>query len=183
MLACRVICLHSALGLTAGVLEFADLLRAEGCTVEAPDFYDGLTFTSSAEGTAYRDEIGYPRLLERVADLQVEGAALVGFSLGGSLAQRLCRPGVRLVSLVSALDPLPPGRRWCGVDVQLHQRADEPRVDDDGVAAFRAAVAAEGAMFDHFVLPGSGRLFTEPSQPEYDRDLTELTVDRIIAAL
>lgn len=179
----RVICLHSAFGLTDGVRDFAGLLRAEGCTVEVPDFYDGRTFETVAEGVAYRDEIGYRTLFRRVADLAVGNAALVGFSLGASFAQRLCRPGVRLVSLVGALDPLPPDTEWCGVDVQLHQLAEDPWVDAEDVPVFRGAVAATGAMFDHFVTPGVGHLFTEPSQPEYDRDLTELTVDRIIAAL
>ncbi|WP_432559461.1 dienelactone hydrolase family protein [Granulicoccus sp. GXG6511] len=180
---CRVIVLHSAFGLTDGVQEFAGLLRAEGCTVQVPDFYDGLTFETVTQGVAHRDEVGYRELYARVADLPVDGAALVGFSLGASFAQRLCRPGVRLVSLVAALDPLPPDKLWCGVDVQLHQLAEDPWVDDEDVPAFRAAVAAAGAMFDHFVTPGAGHLFTEPSQPEYDRDLTELTVDRIVAAL
>lgn len=179
----RVILLHSAFGLTDGVRDFAGLLRAEGCTVEVPDFYDGLTFDASAAGVAYRDRIGYRALFARVAHLPVRGAALVGFSLGASFAQRLCRAGVRLVSLVGALDPLPPDATWCGVDVQLHQLAEDPWVDAEDVATFRGAVAATGAMFDHFVTPGAGHLFTEPSQPEYDRDLTELTIDRIVAAL
>lgn len=178
----RVICLHSTFGLTDGVQEFAGLLRAEGWVVDVPDFYDGLTFDDAAAGVAHRDAIGYRELFRRVAHLPVQGAALVGFSLGASFAQRLCRPGVRLVSLVGALDPLPPDKPWCGVDVQLHQLADDPWVDADDVQTFRCAVAAAGAMFDHFINPGSGHLFTEPSQPEYDRDLTELTVDRIVSA-
>lgn len=138
MTGCRVVCLHSAFGLTEGVHEFADLLRAEGCEVVTPDFYAGLTFDTVAEGVAHRDEIGYRELYARVADLDVEGAVLVGFSLGASFAQRLAGPGVRLVALIGSLDPLRPGDPWCGVDVQLHQLADDPWVDDEDVPAFRA---------------------------------------------
>lgn len=183
MTGCRVVCLHSAFGLTEGVHEFADLLRAEGCEVVTPDFYAGLTFDTVAEGVAHRDEIGYRELYARVADLDVEGAVLVGFSLGASFAQRLAGPGVRLVALIGSLDPLRPGDPWCGVDVQLHQLADDPWVDDEDVPAFRGAVQESGAMFEHFITPGEGHLFTEHNQREYDRELTELTVDRIVAHL
>lgn len=179
----RVIVLHSALGLTESVREFADLLDAEGCEIQTPDYYEGLTFETAAEAVRHRDTIGYKELFARVQDLDVVGATLVGFSLGASLAQRLCRPGVRLVSLVGALDPWPPGKEWCGVDVQLHQLAEDPWVDAEDVPVFRAAVAAAGAMFEHCVSPGAGHLFTERTQPEYDRELTELTVDRIVAVL
>lgn len=183
MTTCRAVVLHSALGLTDGVREFADLLRAEGCAVEAPDYYAGHTFDTVADGVAHRDEIGFKELLARVRDVDVEGAALIGFSLGGAFAQRLCRPGVRLVSLIGSLDPLPPGKEWCGVDVQLHQFAEDVWVDTEDVPGFRAAVEATGAMFEHCVSPGSGHLFTEHALPEYDRELTETTVDRIMAAL
>lgn len=179
----RVICLHSAIGLTEGVEQFADLLRVEGCHVDVPDFYDGATFDTAADGAAHRDTIGYRELFRRVADLDIDDAALIGFSLGASFAQRLCRVGVRLVCLIGALDPHPADRIWCGVDVQLHHLAEDPWVDDEDIIDFRNAVGATGAMFDHYSTPGSGHLFTEPSQPEYDRDLTELTIDRIIAAL
>lgn len=179
----RVIVLHSAFGLTEGVGEFAELLAAEGCLVEIPDYYRGLTFHTVAEAVAHRDEVGYRQLFARVADLDVEGAALVGFSLGASFAQRLCTPGVRLVSLIGNLDPWRRDDPWCGVDVQLHQFRDDPWVDAADVPAFRAAVETSGAMFDHFVSPGEGHLFTEHCQPEYDRELTERTIDRIAAAL
>lgn len=179
----RVILLHSAFGLTEGVHEFADLLGAEGCDVEMIDFYDGRTFDTVADGIAHRDAVGYKNLFARIADIGVEGAALVGFSLGASFAQRLCAPGVRLVVLIGSLDPLRPGDPWCGVDVQLHQLEDDPWVDAADVPSFRSAVEESGAMFEHFVAPGAGHLFTEHSQPEYDRELTERTIDRIVQAL
>lgn len=183
MTGCKVVCLHSAFGLTEGVLEFADLLRAEGCEVTTPDFYAGRSFDNVADGVAHRDEVGYRELLARVAEADVDGAVLIGFSLGASFAQRLARPGVRLVALIGSLDPLPPEKLWCGVDVQLHQYADDPWVDDEDVPPFRLAVEGSGAMFEHFVTPGDGHLFTERTQREYDRELTELTVDRIVAHL
>src|SRR5690606_20927139 len=118
---CRVIVLHSALGLTRGVREFAELLRAQGCEVSVPDYYEGRTFTTADEGVAHRDAVGCRQLFARVRDLDVGGAVLVGFSLGASFVQRLARPGVRLAVLVGSLDPL--REEWPGVDVQLHRLA------------------------------------------------------------
>lgn len=179
----KVVLLHSALGLTNGMHSLAELLCFRGCAVEMPDYYAGRTFPTTAAGVAHRDQVGYRTLLARVSELDVDRAALVGFSLGASFAQRLARPGVRLVALVGSVDPLPPGKAWCGVDAQLHQYAEDSWVEEDDVLGFAAAVTKSGARFDRFVAPGSGHLFTEPSQAEYDRGLTGLTVDRILAGM
>jgi hypothetical protein len=176
---CRVIVLHSALGLTRGVREFAELLRAQGCEVSVPDYYEGRTFTTTDEGVAHRDAVGYRQLFARVRDLDVDGAVLVGFSLGASFVQRLARPGVRLAVLVGSLDPL--REEWPGVDVQLHRLAGDAWVDEELVGPFGAAVAASGATFEDVVSPGGGHLFTEPDLPEHDAALTALTVERILA--
>lgn len=176
---CRVIVLHSALGLTRGVREFADLLRAQGCEVSVPDYYEGRTFPGVAEGVAHRDEVGYRQLFARVRDLDVDGAVLVGFSLGASFVQRLARPGVRLAVLVGSLDPL--REEWPGVDVQLHRLAGDEWVHEALVGTFGAAVRDSGARFEDVVSPGDGHLFTEPDLPEHDAALTARTVERILA--
>lgn len=178
---CRVIVLHSALGLTQGVRDFAELLRQQGCQVSAPDYYEGRTFASTTEGVAHRDTVGYRQLFGRVRDLDVDGAVLVGFSLGASFVQRLARPGVRLAVLVGSLDPL--REEWPGVDVQLHRLAQDEWVDEELVGPFGAAVRESGATFEDFVSPGAGHLFTEPDLPEHDAALTSLTVERILAPL
>lgn len=140
----RVVLLHSALGLTDGVHAFGELLRTRGCAVETPDYYAGRTFGTTAAGIAHRDEVGYRNLLARISGLDLEGAALVGFSLGASFAQRLARPGVRLVALVGSVDPWPSGRGWCGVDVQLHQYAEDSWVTEADVLDLAAAVERSG---------------------------------------
>jgi dienelactone hydrolase len=44
---------HHAHGLTAGVLGFAEELRAAGHVVHVPDLYDGETFADRAEGVGH----------------------------------------------------------------------------------------------------------------------------------
>ena len=56
---------HHAHGLTAGVLSFADELRAAGHVVHAPDLYDGKTFTDVTDGVGYAEQVGFETILER----------------------------------------------------------------------------------------------------------------------
>lgn len=42
----EILILHQSLGLTKGILDFADQLRGEGHTVHAPDLFDGHVFSS-----------------------------------------------------------------------------------------------------------------------------------------
>ena len=51
---------HHALGLTPGVVTFADELRRAGHTVHTPDLFEGRTFDSIETGMAHAQEIGFP---------------------------------------------------------------------------------------------------------------------------
>ena len=46
----HIVLFHSALGLTPGLREFADRLRAAGHTVNTPDLFDGAVFGTLEEG-------------------------------------------------------------------------------------------------------------------------------------
>ncbi|OYN96870.1 carboxymethylenebutenolidase [Enemella evansiae] len=181
----RALLLHSAYGLTAGMRELAAGLEDRGLEVTLPDFYAGRTFHEASEGTAYRDEIGYRELFARLPEFDVDGALVLGCSLGASFAQQIAgrSPGVRLVAQIGNVNPSTSGRAWSGVDVQVHQLAGDPWVVDADVVAYGERVEASGASFDRYVAPGEGHLFTEVDQPEYDAELTRLTLDRIVAGL
>ena len=96
----EVLLIHHAHGLTAGVLSFADELRAAGHVVHAPDLYDGKTFSDLEEGVGYAKEIGFDTFTER-GRLAAEGLpndiVYAGFSLGAMPAQMLAqtRPGAK----------------------------------------------------------------------------------------
>ena len=61
----HIVLFHSGLGLTQHVLDFADVLRADGHEVTTPDLYDGEVFDNLADGVAKRDAIGIPELSRR----------------------------------------------------------------------------------------------------------------------
>lgn len=179
------IVLHSALGLTEGVRMFAESIAEMDNEVETPDYYAGKVFDSYEPGLAYRDEVGYKELFERVTGLDVGDKVLVGFSLGASFAQRLTakakRPP-RLVALVGSVDAWPMGKQWPGVPVQVHHLADDPWVEIDAMRSLEVAVTASEASFEDFSRPGRGHMYLEPGLTEYDPEFTAETIERITSA-
>src|SRR6476620_6332056 len=61
----EVVLFHHAQGLTAGVIAFADQLRASGHTVHTPDLFDGHTFDTLEEGLGYAGKVGFGAVTDR----------------------------------------------------------------------------------------------------------------------
>jgi dienelactone hydrolase len=107
----EVVLFHHALGLTPGVVAFADELRRAGHTVHTPDLFEGRTFDTIEAGTDHAQEIGFPGEVLRRGARAVEGlpADLVyaGFSLGVVPAQMLAqtRSGARAAVAALLLRP------------------------------------------------------------------------------
>jgi len=101
----EVVLFHHALGLTPGVVDFADKLRGAGHTVHAPDLYDGQTFKTLEDGMAHAEQIGFGEVIDR-GTRAVEGLpgelVYAGFSLGVLPAQKLAqtRPDARGCAVV-----------------------------------------------------------------------------------
>jgi dienelactone hydrolase len=90
---------HHALGLTPGVLAFADRLRAAGHTVRAPDLFDGEVFTSLVEGVRHAEHIGFDQFVERVTESPTR------------YRRRWCTPASRWASCRRSTWPRPAGVR------------------------------------------------------------------------
>lgn len=176
-----ILLLHSALGLRAGVHEFADRLRERGHTVEAPDFYEGHVFDTEADGVAHRD--AHPEYFDHVramADALPADTVLAGFSLGSFFAQRLVakRPTSRGAILMhSVTAPRPP---WSGVPVQVHRYASDPWIAPADVESLGGAVRASNAPFADHVTAGRGHLFTDPQSADFDAAARDATIERIV---
>jgi dienelactone hydrolase len=180
----EVVLYHHSLGLTDGVLAFADALRAGGHTVYTPDLYDGRTFATIEEGMAHAEALGFPDEIvgrgKRAAESLPSAVHYVGFSLGCMPAQSLAqtRPGARGAVLVYGALPLGQwGDNWPaewpdGVALQLHSTDG----DEDVPIMQELATTVPGAEL--FLYPGPGHLFAE-----HDDQQRVLLVSRVLRLL
>ena len=176
---------HSGLGLTQHVLNFADVLRADGHDVATPDLYDGEVFDNLADGIAKRDAVGVPELSRRAA-AAVEGlppdVVYLGFSLGAASAQALAftRPGALGAVLMHAC--LPPAMlgigAWPGeLKAQIHWAEADPWVDQAAGGAL-ADLAPTGAC-ERFTYPGGAHLFGFDGYEDFDAPSAVLETERV----
>jgi dienelactone hydrolase len=184
-----VVLFHHLRGVTDGVREFAEQLRAGGHTVHTPDLFDGERPATLDEGFALTKRIGGEVLRERadraVADLP-DGLVYGGFSWGAATAQRLAqtRPGARGALLYESC--LPVTGEWAvgpwpaGVPVQIHGMDADPFFALEGdVDAARELVGIVGSdLAELFVYPGDQHLFTDSTLPSYDVGAAALVVRR-----
>ncbi len=187
-----VLMFHHAQGLTAGLIAFADELRAAGHTVHTPDLFGGRTFTSIEDGMAFIKEQGFEAVQARgvrLADDYPVELVYAGFSFGVTIAQQLAqtRPGARGALLFYSAIPIT--GEWAfgpwpaGVPVQIHGMDDDPYFVGEGdVDAAREIVAAaeDGELF---LYPGDQHYFADSSLPSYDPKATRLLTERVLGFL
>lgn len=182
----EVLLFHHAQGLTPGVHEFADRLRAAGHQVTVPDLFDGATFATVESGVEHAEtEIGFDVIVERgvaaAAGLPPE-TVYSGFSMGVMPAQKLVQTREGALAglfLHSAIPPTYFAPSWPeGVPAQVHvMRGDEWGADE---CKEFATEVPEAELFDY---PGSDHLFTDSSLEVYDAAATEVVVKRCLTLL
>jgi dienelactone hydrolase len=183
----EVVLFHHALGLTPGIVIFADELRRAGHTVHTPDLFEGRTFTSIEEGVGHAQEIGFGEVIERgvraVEELPTE-LVYAGFSLGVLPAQKLAqtRAGARGALLFYSCVPVSEfGPAWPeGVPVQIHgMDADPIFVGEGDIDAARALVdqAEDGELF---LYPGDQHYFADSTLPSYRETAATLLKQRVL---
>jgi dienelactone hydrolase len=183
----QVILFHHALGVTEGVMAFADQLRDGGHQVTVGDLFGGATFDTIEEGVAYEEQLGWDEMIARseaaVAPLPRE-IAIGGFSLGAVYAQRLAqtREGALGALLYHGGDipPLEFEVEWPdGVGLQVHVSEGDKWFNRAG--GERLVSEVPGAEL--FLYPGSGHLFTDRLWEEYDEASTTLVLERSLVFL
>jgi dienelactone hydrolase len=184
-----VVLFHHLHGLTDGVREFAEQLRAGGHAVHTPDLFDGERPATLDDGFALTKRVGDEVLRER-ADRAVaalpDGLVYAGISWGAATAQRLAqaRPDARGALLYESC--LPVTGEWAvgpwpaGLPVQVHGMDADPFFALEGdIDAARELVGIVGSdLAALFVYPGDQHLFTDSTLPSYDADATALVVRR-----
>jgi len=182
----EVLLFHHAQGLTPGVHEFADRLRAEGHRVTVPDLFEGATFSTVQSGVDHAESIGFDLILERgaaaAASLPPE-TVYAGFSLGVMPAQRLLQTREGALAglfMHSAVPPAYFSPAWPGgVPAQIHVMEGDERGDLDVCKQLEADVPE----VEVFRYPGSDHLFTDSSLDVYDAAATEQVLARSLELL
>lgn len=190
----EVVLFHHIQGLTDGVREFAEKLGSGGHSVHTPDLFDGEQPPTIDDGLAVLRRIGDEALRSR-SDASLEGLptdlVYAGISLGVATAQRLAqtRAGARGALLYEACIPIT--GEWAfgawpdGLAAQIHGMDKDPFFAEEGdIDAARELVEAVGfELGELFVYPGDRHLFTDSSLDSYDREATELVLERSRAFL
>ncbi len=187
----EVVLFHHALGLTPGVVAFADELRRAGHTVHTPDLFEGRTFGSIEEGMGYAAEIGFPDEVIGRGARAVEGLptelVYVGFSLGVLPAQALAqtRQGARGALLIYSCVPVSVfGSAWPErVPVQVHGMDADPIFVGEGDIDAARELADQAEDAELFLYAGDRHYFADSSLPSYDADATAILIQRVLGFL
>lgn len=184
-----VVVFHHALGLTPGIVAWADELRAAGHEVTTPDLFEGAHFSSIDEGMAHVSELGFGQVIERgrlAAEALPTELFYVGFSLGVLPAQMLAqtRPGARGAVLAYSCVAAGEFGPWPdGLPFQVHGMAEDPFFVDEGdLEAARELVAAQ-PQGELFLYAGSDHYFADASLPTYDAAAASELTRRVLALL
>ena len=182
-----VILFHHALGVTDGVMAFADQLREGGHQVTVADLFGGTTFDKIEEGVAYEEQLGWDEMIARseaaIAPLPHQ-VVIGGFSLGAVYGQRLAqtREGA-LGALLCQGGDIPPAEfevPWSRRRrLQVHVSEGDKWFNREG--GERLVSEVPGAEL--FLYPGSGHLFTDSSWEEYDEASATQVIERTLAFL
>ena len=179
---------HSVIGRRPAVLAAADLLRAGGHTVVAPDLYGGRVAATADEGFALCEQIGWPVILRRsrqaLAGLPAD-TVLAGLSMGASVAAALLdeRPGTAGLLLLHNTGGGDAEAVRAGLPLHLHIAEPDRYQPAAEVAAWEQAMSGAGAAVQVFRYPGAGHLFTDPDDPDFDEPAAALAWERSLRFL
>jgi dienelactone hydrolase len=189
----EVVLFHHVRGLTPGLVEFADTVRAGGHVVHTPDLFQGRTFNSLEDGMGFVQSVGLDQMMSRgvsAAAHMPPDVVYAGVSFGVLPAQKLAqtRPGARGAILMEACAPASQFSPYWpdGVSVQIHGMDNDPFFAGEGdVAAAQDIVDNAHGTYraQLFLYPGSSHLFTDPSLDSYDRDASALMTARLLSFL
>jgi dienelactone hydrolase len=178
------------LGLTPGVVAFAERLQEAGHTVHTPDLFNGRIFSTLEEGLGFVRELGFGEVTERgvrAASELPKKVVYAGFSLGVVPAQKLAqtREGARGALFFHSCLPVSEfGSSWPqGVPVQIHAMDGDPFFVEDGDIDAARALLKEAEQAEMFLYAGDDHLFADSSLPSYDAEATDLLMQRVLAFL
>lgn len=180
-----VVLLHSALGLTPHVEQWAEALRADGHEVLTPDFYGGEAFDDLNAAVSFADAEGGPPYFAELVEEQLPPLpgplVYMGFSLGAAVAEIVALQDERAAGLVMVHGGIDPAWVKCEIwpsrlAAQLHWAPDDFWAEPDENSALM--VLAGGAC-EEFRYAADGHLFAFEGWPDYDSEASHQLFERV----
>ncbi|HEY7023958.1 MAG TPA: dienelactone hydrolase family protein [Candidatus Limnocylindrales bacterium] len=183
----EVVLFHHALGLSPGIITFADELRDAGHTVHTPDLFGGRTFDSIEHGMAFAEQLGFPEEILKRGAAAVEdlpsGVVYAGFSLGVLPAQMLAqtRSGAKGALFFYSCVPASEFGGWpADVPVQVHGADHDAFFIDEGDVDNARELIAQANKGELFLYPGDQHYFADSALPSYDAEAAKLLMRRVL---
>ncbi len=191
-----VVVLHEWWGLDAHIRDIAKRLAGQGYVAVVPDLYRGQLADDPERARALKQGLsdddaftladGAVRWLRAEPRTAKSRVGVVGFCMGGALAERwaLRGPGLAAVvmyygSPVTDPDKLAP----LEAPLQGHFGADDPSIPQAQVDSLRAGLAKAGKSVDIHVYPGAGHAFMHDGRDTYRPDAARQAWARTLAFL
>lgn len=185
-----VVVFHHALGLTPGVIDFAEAIASAGHRVHTPDLFGGERFSEIEDGVAHAQSIGFDTVIQRgVAAVEALPPALVyiGFSLGVLPAQLLAQTRAGALGAVLVHSCVPHTEfspTWpTGLPVDIHAMADDPYFVHDGDLQAAQRLVASSATANLYLYPGDAHLFADSGARGFAPGAAGLLLTRVLALL
>jgi len=193
--AAGIVVAHEWWGLNSEIRDEARRLSREGYVVIVPDLYRGKTTTDPDAAREMARGLDEARALNDLAaaigwlrgqpDMQKSKLGVVGFSMGGSLSQRLALAHPELLSAAVMFygrpETDPAVLKTLAVPLQAHFGATDStstRAD-----ALKQSLTAAGKDAEVYVYPGAGHAFMNDEGASYHRDAARQAWARMLAFL
>jgi dienelactone hydrolase len=185
-----VVMFHHALGLTAALRDYADVLRSFGHDVRTPDLFDGHTFADVHLGVSFAESMGFDTMVQKAeaaVSVLPPDVVYIGFSLGVLPAQHLAhvRAGALGAVFLYACapesmfgQPLP-----SSLPIQIHGNEFDPFFVHDGDLDNARAIVDSHPEAELYLYPGKGHLFAETDHPDFEADSAMQARGRIASFL
>jgi carboxymethylenebutenolidase len=179
--------LHAWWGVDLHIQDVCHQMAEAGYRALAPDLLSGNTPQSEEDASTAASELDPESAVATVssfiAGLSSDRVALLGFSLGGSVALGAATrsKAVRVVVAFAGLWDLLPFEEM-SAPIQAHVGELDPHVPADLRRSFSTAVKAAGGLLELYEYPRQTHGFYDHTRPEYDEAAAKGAWERALAA-
>jgi carboxymethylenebutenolidase len=189
-----IVVVHEWWGLNAQIRDVARRLSHEGYVAIVPDLYHGKSTTDPEEAhvlmRGLEDEVAYSDLERAVAWLKAEPRVakkkigVVGFCMGGALAQGLALRSPAIAALVMFYGPPvtdPKALASLHGPLQGHYGEKDDGIPVAKVEALRSGLKQAGKLGEVYLYAGAGHAFMNDTRPSYHPDAARQGWARMLA--